>query len=267
MDTSLVEEWMNCDTQYHLRTYYNRQKNHIGYMELLKDTDEIVFLRGMAGIGKTSMLDYLTLWWAQDAIWNGQDKQPDSHYIFRFNGGELNGFRRELSVKDLFKRQYPFVPFKFIESHSENIVLIFDGLDEFQDIKAFCQPSSYICSTEEKGKLGDILHYLFDRTWGCFPGHKTILAGRPESINYCSRVHRNVKRVDIVGFAPDSVVKYIQNFSEGDNELEETIHRKIKESDNLEVMSYVPVYLWIICSIFKYDQNIAAPSTITELYI
>ena len=96
MDTSLVEEeWTNCDRQYHLRTH-NRQKNHIGYMELLKETDESVFLRGIAGIGKTSMLDYLTLQWAQD-------NQPNSQYIFRFNGRELNRFRRELSVKDLFK--------------------------------------------------------------------------------------------------------------------------------------------------------------------
>ena len=43
MDTSLVEEeWTNCDRQYHLRTH-NRQKNHIGYMELLKETDEVFF--------------------------------------------------------------------------------------------------------------------------------------------------------------------------------------------------------------------------------
>ena len=173
------------------------------------------------------MLDYLTLQWAQDAIWNGKDNQPDSQYIFRFNGRELNRFRRELSVKDLFKRQHPFVSFELIESHPENIVLIFDGLDEFEDLKAFCQPSSYICSTEEKWKVGDILHYVFDRNRGCFPRHKSILAGRPEAINYCSRFHRNVKRVDIVGFTPNSVVKYIENFSEGDNELEVTIHTKI----------------------------------------
>ena len=267
MDTSLVEkEWMNCDRQYHLRTH-NRQKNHIGYMELLKDTDESVFLQGAAGIGKTSMLDYLTLQWAQDALWNGKDNQPNNQYIFRFNGRKLNRFCRELSVKDLFKHQYPFVPFELIESHPKNIVLIFDSLDEFEDINAFCEPSRYICSTEEKGKVGDILHCVFDRTRGCFPGHKSILAGRPEAINYCSRGHRNVKRVDVVGFTPNSVVKYIQNFSEGDVKLEETIHRKIKESDNLEVMSYMPVYLWIICSIFRYDRNIAAPRTITELYI
>ena len=266
MDTSLVEkEWMNCDRQYHLRTH-NRQKNRIGYMELLKDTDERVFLQGAAGIGKTSMLDYLTLQWAQDAVWNGKDNQPNNQYIFRFNGRKLNRFRRELSVKDLFKHQYPFVPFELIESHPKNIVLIFDGLDEFQDIKAFCEPSRYIYSTEEKGKVGDILHYVFNRTFGCFPGHKSIIAGRPEAINYCSRRHRNVKRYVVVGFTPNSVVKYIQNFSEGDVKLEETIHRKIKES-NLEVMSYVPVYLWIICSIFRYDQNIAAPRTIAELYI
>ena len=88
MDTSLVEkEWINCDRQYHLRTH-NRQKNHIGYMELLKDTDESVFLRGISGIGKTSMLDYLTLQWAQYAIWNGKDNQPDNQYIFRFNDRE-----------------------------------------------------------------------------------------------------------------------------------------------------------------------------------
>ena len=155
----------------------------------------------------------------------------------------LNRFQRELSVKDLFKQQYSIVPFELIESYPKNVVLIFDSLDEFEDVKAFCQPSRYIYNTEEKGKLGDILHYVFNRTFGCFPGHKSILAGRPEAINYCSLFHRNVKRVDVLGFTPNSVVKYIQNISEGDNELEETIHRKIKESDNLEVMSYVPVYL------------------------
>ena len=271
VDTKEVEkEWMNCDRQYHLRTHH-KEERHIGYKEVLKETDESVLLRGIAGIGKTSMLDYLTLQWAQNAIWNGEDNQLDGQYVFRFNGRVLNQFQRELSVKDLFNRQYPFVPFELIQNHPERIVLILDGLDEFKDIKAICEPSCHICSEEEKGKIGDILHYVFDRNSGCFPGHQSILAGRPEAINtvfsYYGKCGLSVKRVDIVGFSKGNVEKYIKNFADEDEELKETIEKKIRESDNLEAMSYVPVYLWIICSIFQYDRKIPAPRTITELYI
>ena len=271
VDTPLVEkEWMNCDRQYHLRTYH-QEKSYIEYKEVLKETDESVLLRGIAGIGKTSMLDYLILQWAQNAIWNGDGNQPDSQYVFRFNGREINRFQKKLSVKDLFKRQYPFVPFELIQCRPVKIVLIFDGLDEFKDIKAFCEPSCYICSEEEKGQIGNILHYVFDRNRGCFPSHKSILAGRPEAINavfsYYVRGGLSVKRVDIIGFSKGNVEKYIKNFVDGDEELKETIDKKIMESDNLAVMSYVPVYLWIICSIFQYDRQIPAPRTITELYI
>ena len=271
VDTPLVErEWMNCDRQYHLRTY-NQEKSYIDYKDVLKETDESVLLRGIAGIGKTNMLDYLILQWAQNAIWNGEDNQPDSYCVFRFNGREINRFQKELSVKDLFKRQYPFVPFELIQCRPERIVLIFDGLDEFKDIEAFCEPSCYICNEEEKGKIGDILHFAFDRNRGCFPGHKSILAGRPEAINtvfsYCGKGGLIVKRVDIVGFSKGNIEKYIKNFADGDEELKETLDKKIRESDNLGVMSHVPVYLWIICSIFQYDRQIPAPRTITELYI
>ena len=271
INTKEVEkEWMNCDRQHHLKTHY-KEKSHIAYKDVLQKTDEGVLLRGIAGIGKTSMLNYMMLQWAQNAIWNGNDNQPDSQYVFSFNGRVLNLFQRELSVKDLFKRQYPFVSFELIQSCPKRVVLIFDGLDEFKDIESFCEPSCHICSEEQKGKIGDILHYVFDRNCGCLPGHKSILAGRPEAINtvfhHYDKRGPSVKRVDIVGFSKGNVEKYIKNFADGDEELEETIDRKIRESDNLGVMSYVPVYLWIICSIFKYDDQIPAPSTITELYI
>ena len=47
-----------------------------------------------------------------------------------------------------------------------------------------------------------------------------------------------------------------------DKEIKETIEKKIRESDNLEATSNVPVYLWIICSIFQYDHKIPADRTL-----
>ena len=101
---------------------------------------------------------------------------------------------------------------------------------------------------------------------GCLPNCKRIVAGRPESVNMLySRWGANIeiKCADIVGFSDKMIHKYIFQFSSN----AKVVKQKVEEFHHLKAMSHIPVYLWIICSIFEEDMMFPAPRTMTELYI
>ena len=66
VDVALVEsaevdkDWIQSDREHHLRTF-EKIKQNIAYEELLTPSDRFFLLRGIAGIGKTSLLDCLML--------------------------------------------------------------------------------------------------------------------------------------------------------------------------------------------------------------
>ena len=275
--SSTGHEWMKCDKEYHLRTY-TKTSESITYSNILNNTDTFVLLRGIAGIGKTVLLDTLQLMWAKNEIWNGRDDQPDIRHVFRFNCRALNLIQKDLSAKQLFQWSCP----KFFKSKTfadvdqfkcidpEKLILILDGLDEFKDLRSFYHPSYMFLDEHTEGKIGEVLAYIFDKDKGCFPGHKAILAGRPDAIRTVRSTYGRqycVKEIDVVGFSDNSVKQYINNISGNDTLLRDTLLGKIDDSYNLKAMSHVPVYLWIICAIFKENRDLTGPKTVTELYV
>ena len=90
VDVALVEsaevdkDWIQNDREHHLRTF-EKIKQNITYEELLTSNYRFVLLRGIAGIGKASLLDYLTLKWASGALWNEKINHPYFDFVFRFN--------------------------------------------------------------------------------------------------------------------------------------------------------------------------------------
>ena len=271
VDVSLIEsaevdkDWIQSDRQHHLRTF-EKIKQNITYEELLSSTDRFFLLRGIAGIGKTSLLDCLTLKWASRELWHGKDNQPHFDFVFRFNCEELNLYEDNcLCVEDLFKCHYPHIfdhiRFKDLRENAERILIILDGLDEFRDIDRLLVKQRIPESM--KAPTATVIQTLLS---GCLPNCKRIVAGRPESVNMLySKWGRDIeiKRADIVGFSDKMIHKYIFQFSSN----AEIVKQKVEEFYHLKAMSHIPVYLWIICSIFEEDMMLPAPKTMTELNI
>ena len=271
VDVALVEsaevdkDWIQSDRDHHLRIF-EKIKQNITYEELLNSNDRFLLLRGIAGIGKTSLLNYLMQKWATGTLWNGKDNQPQFDFVFRFNCRELNLYEDEsLSVEDLFKCHYPSIfsniCFQDLLKFEEMLLIIVDGLDEFRDIEKLLMRHRILGSM--KAPTATVIQTLLN---GCFPNCRRIVAGRPESVNKLYlRWSRDIeiKRADIVGFSDTMIRKYIFLFSSNAN----IVLQKVKGFRHLKAMSHIPVYLWIICSIFEEDVMLPAPKTMTELYI
>ena len=114
---------------------------------------------------------------------------------------------------------------------------------------------------------GDYLCIIFDllncKSNKSFGHHKTFACGRLKACEFIKRqLSQTCKTIEICGFNPQNVQKYIHNFFK-DNQVK--AEKIIRKSSNLKVMSSVPVFLWVICNVFS--ENLIGDGQInTELY-
>ena len=259
------KDWMQNDRVYHLKTFEKIQQK-INYDDLLTSDDHFLVLKGIAGIGKTSLLDYLVLQWAHGRLWNNKknESQPSFDFVFRFNCRDLNLYDN-MSVEELLKCLYPNIfchtSFEHLIKHEASILIILDGLDEFCKIEELVKNHP-----DPLSKKTSVTSIIFTMLNGRFPNCKRILAGRPESVTtvYSSWARKyKIKRVDIVGFSEEDIRHYIDKFSINGRILKQ----KIDESSSLKAMCHIPIYLWILCSVFEKDTTLPTPKTMTELYV
>ena len=71
--------------------------------------------------------------------------------------------------------------------------------------------------------------------------------------------------IEVCGFNPKSVNVYIDNYFVKNPVTAQFVKQKIDESENLTVMASIPVYTWVISSMFNEDLNIESPRTTTHL--
>ena len=71
--------------------------------------------------------------------------------------------------------------------------------------------------------------------------------------------------IEVCGFNSESVNIYVDNYFVNKPMTAQIVKQKIDESENLTVMASIPVYTWVICSIFNEDINIESPRTTTHL--
>ena len=266
-------DWLHSDREYHLANF-DKDRQTLNYDDLLTVNDKFLILRGIAGIGKTSLMDYLLLQWANGRIWNSSEKQLSFKFVFKFACRELNLCQKDISIEELFERFYPNIfrqiKFEDLVESGEDILIIVDGLDEFCEQKEILQSQPALLS--ELMSIGGVLHNLLGPLRVLSRNQRTIIASRHESAN---AMYRNwgkvieIKRVDVIGFNRQTMSAYVSNFADaiGKPDLHKEVLHKITESETLKVMSQIPVYLWIICSIFEDDINVPTPQTYTELYI
>uniref|UniRef100_A0A7M5V3K4 NACHT domain-containing protein n=1 Tax=Clytia hemisphaerica TaxID=252671 RepID=A0A7M5V3K4_9CNID len=234
--------------------------------DLLCKNDDIVVVRGCAGCGKTSLVEMFTMKWAEGEL---ETKIPID-FIFAFSCREINTYLDEIdTVEDLLKKKYPEI-FNSINVDNlrpvaDRILIILDGVDELKSIYEMADGKN-----TQSNKYLQTLYNLIDSNGTFLKGHKSIIAGRPKAAEFIKSklISKNKsKTVEVCGFSPENIDKYIDNFFGGSNRTKaQKVREAIAESDNLKVMASVPVFLWIIYNIFS-DDLIAKPLTSnTELY-
>ncbi|XP_039618286.1 NACHT, LRR and PYD domains-containing protein 3-like [Polypterus senegalus] len=230
----------------------------------------IVVVSGVAGIGKTTMVQKIMFDWAR-----GSQYQRFA-FVFLFKFRELNLLDTEtepqMPLTRLIVRHYKYLNdprLREILKKPESLLFIFDGLDEYKHKLDFTQ--SKLCSNPEEGYVP--VHILFTslvrRT--LMDGCTVLITSRPTTLEALA-MERVDRFAEILGFFPEQRLMYFQKFF-GDADQSTEAFQYVEENAILYTMCFNPSYCWIICSVLKShfmtpeEERGAAPRTITELFV
>uniref|UniRef100_A0A3Q3IK55 B30.2/SPRY domain-containing protein n=1 Tax=Monopterus albus TaxID=43700 RepID=A0A3Q3IK55_MONAL len=218
-----------------------------------------VLTKGVAGIGKTLLVQKFTLDWAE-----GKANQ-DIHFTFPFTFRELNLVKEKVSLVELVHRF--FTETRGICSFEEfRVIFIFDGLDE-------CRPPLDFHGTEvltdvtESTSVDVLLTNLI--RGNLLPSAHLWITTRPAAANQIPP-----ECVDMVtevrGFTDPQKDEYFRKRFR-DEEQASRIISHIKSSRSLHIMCHIPVFCWITATVLEDVLETRGggelPKTLTQMYI
>ncbi|XP_051777726.1 NACHT, LRR and PYD domains-containing protein 3-like isoform X2 [Erpetoichthys calabaricus] len=230
----------------------------------------IVVVSGVAGIGKTTMVQKIMFDWAR-----GTQYQRFA-FVFLFKFRELNLLDTEtepqMPLTRLIVRHYKYLnnpKLREILQKPKSLLFIFDGLDEYKHKLDFTQER--LCSNPEEDyfPVRILFTSLVRRT--LMDGCTVLITSRPTALEAL-----NMARVDrfaeILGFFPEQRLMYFKKFF-GDADQGFEAFQYVEENAILYTMCFNPSYCWIICSVLMShfmtpeEERGAAPRTVTELFV
>uniref|UniRef100_A0A4W3GGQ2 NACHT domain-containing protein n=2 Tax=Callorhinchus milii TaxID=7868 RepID=A0A4W3GGQ2_CALMI len=147
---------------------------------------------GVAGIGKTTMVQKIVHDWATGKIY------PHFHFVFVFKFRDLNRFHDRATLSRLIVEQYPYLRDVLGElwKHPETLLFIFDGLDElrakidFADSRRDTEPQRRCTHPEFCCKLSDIVYSLIQKK--LLPGCSVLVTSRPTALHLLAKAQVSV---------------------------------------------------------------------------
>lgn len=282
--------WQNSERDFHIAQNHFTHSS-IKMEDILMDTDDFVIVRGIAGIGKSTMIESYVLKWANSQILTGEDGAgPKIDFLFQLNCRDINATTNVDSLHDLFKsvfhEVFKEVDIKDLEDISDRVLVILDGVDELKSVDMLdklSEPSpekslKFRCNTHHGSRnnihLKLIIELMSTRSY-FLNGHRTIITARPEICQTITNTFSDspsftghpFKRIEICGFNKENVERYIKKYFLDDNQRIYDILTKIQESKNLSLMASIPIYLWVICNIYQESVLDKPVETTTELCI
>uniref|UniRef100_A0A8C4TPB7 NACHT, LRR and PYD domains-containing protein 12-like n=1 Tax=Erpetoichthys calabaricus TaxID=27687 RepID=A0A8C4TPB7_ERPCA len=207
----------------------------------------IIVVSGMAGIGKTTMVQKIMYDWAR-----GTQYQRFA-FVFLFKFRELNLLDNEnetqMSLTKLIERHYKYLsddPLKDVLKNPKTLLFIFDGLDEYKHKLDFTH--SQLClNPDVEVPVHILVTSLVSRT--LLKGCSVLITSRPTALE-AVEMERVDQFVEILGFIPEQRLMYCKKFF-GNTALAAEAFQYIKENTILYTMCFNPSYCWMICSALK----------------
>ncbi|XP_075937325.1 uncharacterized protein LOC142938020 [Anarhichas minor] len=221
----------------------------------------VVLTNGVAGVGKTFLVQKFTLDWAE-----GLENQ-DVSLVVLLSFRELNLIKDEqYSLLELLHVFHPTLQKITAEELSVcKVVFIFDGLDETRLSLDFIT-NEVVSDVTQKASVNVLLTNLIEGN--LLPSALVWITSRPAAANQIppSRVDR---LTEVRGFTDPQKDEYFRRrFS--DEELSSRIISHIKTSRSLHIMCLIPVFCWITATVLDHmwttNQREELPKTLTDMY-
>nr|QUW45256.1 NACHT, LRR and PYD domains-containing protein 3 [Larimichthys crocea] len=241
----------------------------------------IVLTTGVAGIGKTILVNKFVLDWAE------QRTNQDVHLIFPFTFRELNLLKAEKfrltelihtciwETKDMPDKELQDIFIKLQASGNRDfdksefkLLFVLDGLDESR-LQLHLTPSEKLPAAFDVTKsttVDVLLTALINGT--LLPSARVWITTRPAAANQIPRDFVN-SITEVRGFTDSQRVEYFRKRFPDDNEASRIIPH-IKASRSLFIMCHIPVFCWITATVLenvlKNRRQAELPKTLTEMY-
>uniref|UniRef100_U3JWZ5 NLR family CARD domain containing 5 n=1 Tax=Ficedula albicollis TaxID=59894 RepID=U3JWZ5_FICAL len=230
-------------------------------------TTKVIFLFGKPGTGKTRLMHRICQKWAEGVL-------PHFLFTFLFEFRQLNLLKRKLTLKELLFDMFlqpedsPDAVFQGLLENAQQILIIFDGLDEF----AANMDVSW-SSRRDPGLSSPVpISQLFaDLCQGkLLPGCTVLVTSRPKRLPDFL-LHTVSVLAEIWGFDHEKVEEYVSHYFHQHSFRERAI-AQVKNSTKLLSMCFIPALCNIVCIcleylLLKHQMSVELPQTMTQFYI
>ncbi|XP_060933316.1 NLR family CARD domain-containing protein 3-like [Limanda limanda] len=221
----------------------------------------VVLTNGVAGVGKTFLVQKFTLDWAEGL----ENQDVDLLTVLSFR--ELNLVKdQQHSLLTLLRVFHPALQKLTAETLAVcKPLFIFDGLDESRPSLDF-DHRELVSEVTQRSSVNVLLTNLI--RGNLLPSALVWITSRPAAANQIPPAC--VDRVtEVRGFTDAQKEEYFRRrFS--DEELSSRIISHIKTSRSLHIMCQIPVFCWISATVLEHmlttDQRGELPKTLTDLY-
>ncbi|XP_076737181.1 protein NLRC3 isoform X2 [Maylandia zebra] len=221
----------------------------------------VVLTYGVAGIGKTFLVQKFTLDWAE-----GLENQHISAVVL-LSFRELNLVRDEqYSLLELIHVFYPTLQSVTAEKLTVcNLLFIFDGLDESRLLLDFTN-RKLVSDVTQKSTISELLTNLIEGN--LLPSALIWITSRPAAVSQIPP--KCVDRMtEVRGFTDSQKQEYFRRRFRN-KELSSRIVSHLKTSRSLYIMCGIPVYCWITATVLEHmlttEERAELPKTLTDMY-
>ena len=227
-----------------------------------------VLVTGKAGIGKTLYCQNLIRDWADNKLFQPQSNRnvPDFKFAYLLTFRQLSLLRDELvtlreilnlsSVLDEHSNIDDSL-FEYIVDHSENVLIILDGFDEYskQNLIVSDSDDRYPNSAKEKMPVAALCAKLIKGK--ILKDSVVMITSRPDESDQMT-VNGKVafdRYVEITGFSEEQVKNYIEKYFKENEVMKNAVMDHITKNENLVSFAHIPVLCSLMCSYFEYILN------------
>ena len=246
------------------------QSKYVPWHEIIDGSNKHILLVGRPGIGKTILSTKLL----RGSAFNEFTHQNfDVAFLVKFrhynSRGEDLDLRELLSRSETVRQNLDDEFWNYIITNPTKVLLIFDGIDEFNARSEISNnDSGFDDSEEEKMPLPCL--YKKIASGKLLEGATVITTSRPTASS-CVRQLSPDRVLEILGFTSEEVEAYVTSFTKEDQNprAEKTaIWEHIRTNINLFTLCYIPVNCFIICSCLSRLRSlgISLPTKLTKIY-